>query len=209
MCASAPCAGAWSRRVRVRRPARVTPAEAPVAQAGGIRPSSLDPRTFLRGMTAMRTTTSFFSVNRLMWASAPVLIASLVACGDASTEPTAVIAPQDVALAAELESVAQNARAAGDSERESAFTYAAAAIRLGVRPSTLIVSNDGVEQRFNAYVIATDNRGLTEPDREGRRTLTAWRRTELGMQLIYIGSPAAKAQVTSAPDDAAAWYFDP
>ena len=157
----------------------------------------------------MRTTTSFFSVNRLMWASAPVLIASLVACGEASTEPTAAIAPEDVALAAELEIVAQNARAAGDGEREAAFAYAADAIRLGVRPSTLVVSNEGVEQRFAAYVIAVDQRGLTEADRVGRRTLTAWRRTELGMQLIYIGSPAAKAQVTSAPDDAAAWYFDP
>ena len=64
----------------------------------------------------MRTTTSFFNVNRLMCASAPLLIATLIACSDASTEPTANIAAPDVALASELEMVAQNARAAGDSD---------------------------------------------------------------------------------------------
>ena len=157
----------------------------------------------------MRSTTSFFSVNRLMWASAPVLVASLLACGDSSTEPTATIAASDVALAAELESVAQNARAAGDGEREAAFAFAAEAVRLGIQPSTLVVNNDGQEQRFDAYVNAVDQRGLTEADRVGRRTLTGWRRTELGTQVIYVGSPAATAQVTPAGNDGAAWYFDP
>jgi hypothetical protein len=155
------------------------------------------------------TTTSLFSVNRLMmWASAPVLIASLVACGDSSTEPTSTVAAADVALAAELEGVAQSARAAGDGARETAFAFAAEAVRLGIQPSTLIVSNDGVEQRFDAYVNAVDRRGLTEADRVGRRTLTGWRRTEGGTQLIYIGSPAAAAQVSPAGNDGAAWYFD-
>ena len=154
------------------------------------------------------TTTSFFSVNRLMWASAPVLVASLVACGDASTEPTATIAASDVALAAELESVAKSARAAGDGEREAAFAYAADAVRLGIQPSTLVVNNDGQEQRFDAYVNAVDQRGRTEADRVGRRTLTGWRRTELGTQVIYVGSPAAAAQVSPAGNDGAAWYYD-
>jgi hypothetical protein len=157
----------------------------------------------------MRSTTSFFSVNRLMmWASAPVLVASLLACGDASTAPTSTIAASDAPLAAELESVAQNARAAGDGEREAAFAFAAEAVRLGIQPSTLIVNNDGQEQRFDAYVNAVDQRGLTEADRVGRRTLTGWRRTELGTQVIYVGSPAAAAQVTPAGNDGAAWYFD-
>jgi hypothetical protein len=159
-------------------------------------------------MIAMRTTT-YFSINRLMCASAPLLVATLVACSDASTEPTANIAAPDVALASELETVAQNARAAGDSNREAAFADAADAVRLGIRPSTLVVSNDGAEQRFDAYVIATDQRGLTEADRVGRRTLTAWRRTEVGTQLIYIGSPAAGAEVGTSGSGAAAWYFDP
>ena len=157
----------------------------------------------------MRSTTSFFIVNRWMWASAPVLVASLLGCGDSSTEPTATISASDVALAAELESVAQNARAAGDGEREAAFAFAAEAVRLGIQPSTLVVNNDGQEQRFDAYVNAVDQRGLTEADRVGRRTLTGWRRTELGAQVIYIGSPAATAQVTPAGNDGAAWYFDP
>ena len=156
----------------------------------------------------MRTTTSFFSVNRLMWASAPVLVASLVACGDATTEPTATIAPQDVALAAELETAAKDARAAGDSERGAAFEYAAEAARLGIQPSTLVVTNDGEEQRFDAFVNAVDQRGRTEADRVGRRTLTGWRRTDVGTQLIFIGSPAAHAQVSRAANDAAAGYYD-
>lgn len=153
--------------------------------------------------------TSFFSVNRLMWATAPVLVASLVACGDASTEPTAMIEAQDVSLAAELETVAQDARAAGNSEREAAFSYAAEAVRLGIQPSTLIVSNNGEEQRFDAFVNAVDQRGRTEADRVGRRTVTAWRRTDGGTHVIYLGSPAANAQVSSSGNDAAAWYSNP
>ena len=157
----------------------------------------------------MRTTTSFFKVNRLMRASAPMLVATLVACADSPTEPNPAIEGLDVALAAELETVAQDARAAGDTEREAAFAYAADAVRLGIQPSTLVVNNDGAEQRFHAYVTAVDQRERTEADRVGRRTLTGWRRTDLGAQLIYIGSPAAKATVTPAGDDAAAWYYDP
>jgi hypothetical protein len=42
----------------------------------------------------------------------------------------------------------------------------------------------------------------------GRRTVTAWRRTDVGTHVIYVGSPAASAQVSPASNDAAAWYFD-
>jgi hypothetical protein len=152
---------------------------------------------------------SFLDVSRLMRASAPLFVASLVACGDASTEPVVSFDVPDVALAAELENVSQDARSAGDHDREAAFAYAADAVRLGIQPSTLIVSNDGQEQRFHAFVHAVDQVRRTDADRVGRRTLTGWRRTELGTQLIYIGSPAAKAQVTPGMTDAAAWYFDP
>ena len=153
--------------------------------------------------------TSFFSVNRLMRASAPLMVVSLIACGDATTEPAATMEAPDVALAAELDAVAQSARSAGDSERGAAFTGAADAVRLGVHPSTLVVNNDGEEQRFDAFVQAVDQRGRTEADRVGRRTLTAWRRTDAGTQLIFVGSPAAHATVTRSTTDATASYYDP
>ena len=43
-----------------------------------------------------------------------MLVATLVACADSSTEPNPAIEGLDVALAAELETVAQDARTAGD-----------------------------------------------------------------------------------------------
>lgn len=109
------------------------------------------------------------------------------ACGDETT------APPDNPVAVRFESLARQALASGDLQRGVALSNAAAALRVGVRPSSLAVNNNGASETFDAIGVAMDvNLGETAgpfgslPPRFGTRSIVAWRGTTSPMQLLLV-----------------------
>ena len=87
-------------------------------------------------------------INRVTAALA--LAVSFTACVDAPSEPLA--ATNSNPLATSFEMLAHDQMAANDVERSEEFRWAALALRAGVNPSVLEVTNNGRAELYDAFV---------------------------------------------------------
>jgi hypothetical protein len=125
------------------------------------------------------------SINvRLM--KALVLAGLFTACVDAPSEPLA--ATDQNPLASSFEALAQDQLAANDVERSEEFQWAALALRAGVTPSVVQVTNDGKPEVYDGFVHAVTWASLTQSLRPPlHRSLVAWRRSGEVLQVLLVG----------------------
>lgn len=114
-----------------------------------------------------------------------LVVAATTACQDGP--PATAPAPADdlTLTATALDNQAASAEGRGDSERATAFREAAAALRLGVRPSTIAIGVNGELHRFSAVVTANVE-VLADQDTALRRTLVAWRGDGAPVEILRV-----------------------
>ena len=146
----------------------------------------------------------------------------LTACVDAPSEPLA--ASFNNPLATSFEMLAHDQMAANDVERSEEFRWAALALRAGVNPSVLEVTNNGRAELYDAFVHSVTWVSVTQALRPPtHRSLIAWRRNGDVLQVLLIGmftdsapvlnpfsmrSPAPGTIAQSPVAGASAAYFD-
>ena len=98
-------------------------------------------------------------------------------CVDSPSEPAS--APLENTLAVNFDALADEQSAAGDVERSEELRWAALAIRLGVRPTVLNVTNGGEDEEYSAFVHSARWARVTDAIRPAtHRSLVAWRRLD-------------------------------
>lgn len=127
--------------------------------------------------------------------SALALVGLLAACVDAPGEALAP-ATANNPLAASFDLLADEQYQANDVERGEDFRWAALALRAGVRPAVLEVTNNGTREVYDAFVHAVTWATLTQALRPPlHRSLVAWRRSGDVMQVLLIGMVTDSAPV--------------
>ncbi|HEX9563311.1 MAG TPA: hypothetical protein VF981_05040 [Gemmatimonadaceae bacterium] len=123
-----------------------------------------------------------------------MLAASLLAgCVDSPSEPLAAV--DQTPLASSFEALADE-MAAHDVERSEELRWAALAVRAGVRPSALEVTNNGVPEIFDAFVHAVAWVSSAQALRPLlHRNLVAWRRGGDLLQVMLVGLATDSAPV--------------
>ena len=138
-------------------------------------------------MKAMRLKKTLTSIS---------LAAMVAACVDAPSEPLAATAAPNNPLAASFDVLADEQMAANDIERGEDFRWAALALRAGVTPSGLQVTNEGRTELYDAFVHAVSWASLTQALRPPlHRSLVAWRRSGDVLQVLLIGLATDSAPV--------------
>jgi hypothetical protein len=126
---------------------------------------------------------------------AVVVAAALAACVDAPSEAAASAAPNNT-LATSFDVLADEQRRANDVERSEDFSWAALALRAGVTPSVIEVTNNGTREVYDAFVHAVTWASLTQALRPPlHRSLVAWRRSGDVLQVLLIGMVTDSAPV--------------
>lgn len=124
------------------------------------------------------------------------LAAILAACVDAPSEPLAASEPPNNPLATSFEQLAEEQMAANDVERSEEFRWAALALRAGVTPSTVEVTNNGTREVYDGFVHAVAWTSLTQAVRTPlHRSLVAWRRTGNTFQVLLVAMMTDSAPV--------------
>jgi hypothetical protein len=124
------------------------------------------------------------------------LAAILAACVDAPSEPLAASAPPTNLLAMSFDALADEQMAANDVERSEEFRWAALAVRAGVTPSVIEVTNNGTREVYDAFVHAVTWTSLTQAVRPPlHRSLVAWRRSGNAFQVLLVGMMTDSAPV--------------
>lgn len=124
-----------------------------------------------------------------------VLAAALSACVDA---PGEALAPSTFnnPLATSFDVLADEQMMANDAERSEDFRWAALALRAGVTPSAIEVTNNGTREVYDAFVHAVTWASLTQALRPPfHRSLVAWRRSGDVLQVLLIGMVTDSAPV--------------
>ena len=118
--------------------------------------------------------------------SALALTGLFAACVDAPSEPFAAVANNP--LAESFEMLAQDQLFANDVERSEEFRWAALALRAGVTPLRLEVTNEGRAELYDAFVHAVTWVSLAQANRAPtHRSLVAWRRSGEVLQVLLVG----------------------
>ena len=111
---------------------------------------------------------------------------SVAACVDAPSAPLA--ATDQNPLATSLDMLAEEQLAANDVERSEEFHWAALALRAGVTPTGIEVTNDGKAEVYDGFVHAVSWVSLSQALRPPlHRSLVAWRRSGDVLQVLLIG----------------------
>lgn len=122
--------------------------------------------------------------------------AILAACVDAPSEPLETSAPPNNPLATSFDQLADEQMAANDVERSEEFRWAALALRAGVTPSMIEVTNNGTREVYDGFVHAVTWTSLTQAVRPPlHRSLVAWRRTGNTFQILLVGMMTDSAPV--------------
>jgi hypothetical protein len=110
-------------------------------------------------------------MSRKLFRSAGYILAGVIAiaCDDSPTGSTA----GDVSSFATLEQAAAQAASRGDAQGAADITDAASALRNGIRPTVIEVSEGGEVARYQALVIGSVEE-LSPGDTAIRRSLVAW-----------------------------------
>ncbi|HEX6316056.1 MAG TPA: hypothetical protein VFZ73_14395 [Gemmatimonadaceae bacterium] len=150
------------------------------------------------------------------------LVGLATACVDSPSAPLAAEAPNNP-LATSFDLLADEQAAANDIERSEEFRWAALALRAGVTPRALEVTNNGQAEVYDAFVHSVTWAALAQALRPPlHRSLIAWRRSGDRMQVILIGlaldsapvvhplslRPNAVEEVTAPYAGAKAAYFE-
>ena len=118
----------------------------------------------------------------------------LAGCVDSPSQPAADIDQNP--LASSFEGLAQDQLKANDVERSEEFRWAALALRAGVTPSVLEVTNNGKPELYDAFVHAVTWNSVTLAMRPPtHRSLIAWRRSGDLLQIILVGMATDSAPV--------------
>lgn len=119
---------------------------------------------------------------------------ALAACVDSPTEAASPAADNQVATSFEV--LAQEQFAAGDVERGEEFRWAGLALRAGVVPSRLDLTNDGAGEVYNAFVHAARWTETTLAMRPPlHRAMFAWRKNGDRLQVIIVSMRSDSAPV--------------
>ena len=122
------------------------------------------------------------------------LAAVLSACVDSPEEPLA--ATEQNPLATSFEMLSQEQMFASDVERSEDFRWAALALRIGITPSVIQVTNNGKAEVYDGFVHAVTWTSPTQALRPPLyRTLIAWRRSADILQVILVGLTSDSAPV--------------
>lgn len=117
------------------------------------------------------------------------------ACVDSPSAPMAAEAPNNP-LATSFDLLAEEQAAANDVERSEEFRWAALALRAGVTPRALEVTNNGQAEIYDAFVHSVTWASLAQALRPPlHRSLIAWRRSGDRMQVLLIGLALDSAPV--------------
>ena len=133
--------------------------------------------------------------NRSIMSKVGVAAAMLLfaACVGSPSEPLA--AGDRSPLASSFEALSQE-MAVHDVERSEELRWAALAVRSGVAPSPLEVTNNGVPEVYDAFVHAVRWVSTSESLRPGaHRNLVAWRRSGPVLQVLLVSQAADSAPV--------------
>ena len=123
------------------------------------------------------------------------LAVAMTACVDAPSEATQA-APFNNPLATSFEMLAQDQMAANDVERSEEFRWAALALRAGVNPLVLEVTNNGRAEVYDAFVHSVTWVSLAQALRPPtHRSFVAWRRSGDVLQVLLVGMYTDSAPV--------------
>lgn len=115
------------------------------------------------------------------------------ACVDSPSAPLTAV--DSSPLASSFEALSQEMQV-HDVERSEELRWAALAVRSGVTPSVLEVTNNGVPEVYDAFVHAVRWISTTESLRPAaHRNLVAWRRTGPVLQVLLVGLASDSAPV--------------
>lgn len=118
----------------------------------------------------------------------------LVACVEAPGEPASTADANP--LATSFDALAQDQMNANDVERGEEFRWAALALRAGVTPSILEVTNNGRAELYDAFVHSVSWNSLAQAMRPpSHRSLIAWRRSGNLLQVFHVGLVTDSAPV--------------
>ena len=129
-------------------------------------------------------------------AAGALLSIALVACVGSPMAPAAV-QQDDNLLAMSFDELSHEQEQLGDSDRGQELGWAALAVRSGVVPSQLDVTNDGEREVYNAFVHAVAWSTPASARRPSAyRTLVAWRKSGERMQVLMLSTTANEQPVT-------------
>ncbi len=135
---------------------------------------------------------NFLSVKNVI--RSVVLGALLSACVDSPEEPLA--ATQQNPLAESFDMLSQEQMFANDVERSEEFRWAALALREGVTPTVIEMTNGGKPEVYDGFVHAVTWASLTQALRPPlHRSLIAWRRSNDILQVVLVGMAVDSAPV--------------
>jgi hypothetical protein len=118
-----------------------------------------------------------------------IVAVTVTACVEAPSEALSATDPPNNPLAASFDILADEQLSANDVERAEEFRWAALAVRAGVTPSVLNVTNGSTSETYDAFVHAAAWATLTQALRPPQhRSLIAWRRVGDVHKVILIGS---------------------
>lgn len=121
-------------------------------------------------------------------------LVGLSACVDSPSEPLA--AADANPLATSLDALADDQMTANDIERSEDLRWAALALRAGVTPTVIEVTNSGKPEVYDAFVHGVSWVTLSQSLRPpAHRTLVAWRRSGDVLQVLVIGMSTDSAPV--------------
>jgi len=113
------------------------------------------------------------------------VLAAFAAC----SSPESGTAPEDEELAVAFDGLSRDANAGGDAEGGAAFSGAAMALRLGIRPTEIAVSVGGESRRYLAFVhvlVRVTNTGRSFE----HRTMVAFRGLRRPEEVLYLAATA-------------------
>jgi hypothetical protein len=106
----------------------------------------------------------------------------------------------DDPLAQTFDALAQRSATSGDLARSDGFSHAAIAVRSGVTPTRIEVTNGGQSEAFDAFATSVDwELGIPAPTRPpARRNMVAWRRSIDGtLRVLTLSTPRDSAAIIS------------
>jgi hypothetical protein len=119
-----------------------------------------------------------------MVAGSAALVVAMAGC---STDSGPTTPDQDQALASTFDGMSRDANVGGDADAGAAFSGAAMAVRLGIRPTEIAVTVNGESRRYSAFVfVVGSTRALPIA---AFRTLVAYRgENQKPTEVLYVAA---------------------
>lgn len=127
-------------------------------------------------------------LHRQRMVGALIIGALAAGCGSEATTPNG---DETIDLAATFDGLSSEANGRGDGDESAAFSGAAMAVRLGIRPTEIPVTIRGDSRRYLAFVHVIRH-GQRDGNRPALRTMVAYRRGEerRPLEVLYLATTA-------------------